>query len=128
MNNQLLEKNLNYTEVKKTTISLLTMIIIAILTVIAWWLIPIKDPYVEEVLSFSGNIDRGSAIFQVNCAACHGTNGNGNVGPSLKDVWKHKSQVQIINQVVSGKTPPMPKFQPSAEDMADLLTYLRQLS
>lgn len=128
MNNQLLQRETNYTETKKTTISLLTVMIILLLSIIAWWLIPTKDPYIQEVLSYQGNIERGSAIFQVNCAGCHGINGNGNIGPSLKDVSKHKSEVRIINQVVSGKTPPMPKFQPSTEDMADLLSYLRQLS
>ncbi|MBL1209670.1 cytochrome c [Geminocystis sp. GBBB08] len=128
MNNQLLEKDLNYTNIKNTTISLLTVIIILTLVIIAWWLIPTKNPYIQKVFSFQGNIERGNAIFQVNCAGCHGINGNGNVGPSLKDVSKHKSEVQIINQVIGGKTPPMPKFQPSPEDMADLLSYLRQLS
>lgn len=130
MNNQLSQKeiDLNYTDIKKMIISLLTVIIMIILSIIAWWLIPTKDPYVQKVFSFQGNVERGNAIFQVNCAGCHGINGNGNVGPSLKDVSKHKSEVQIINQVIGGKTPPMPKFQPSAEHMADLLTYLRQLS
>ncbi len=128
MNNQLLGKDLNYIDTKKIAMSLLTVIIILILIIIAWWLIPTKDPYVQEVLSFQGNIERGNAIFQVNCAGCHGINGNGNVGPSLVDVSKHKSDGQIIHQVTGGKTPPMPKFQPSSEDMADLLIYLRQLS
>lgn len=129
MNNQLLEREeINYTETKKTTISLLTVMIIVIVSIIAGWsLVPFKDPYIQEVLSFEGNIERGKAIFQVNCAGCHGINGNGNVGPSLLEVTKHKSQVQIINQVIGGKTPPMPKFQPSSQDMADLLAYLHQL-
>jgi mono/diheme cytochrome c family protein len=128
VNNELLEKDLNYPGAKKTTISLLMVIIIVIFSTIAWWLISTKDPYVQEVFSFQGDIERGNAIFQVNCAGCHGINGNGNVGPSLKDVSKRKSEVQIINQVIGGKTPPMPKFQSSPEDMADLLSYLRQLS
>jgi hypothetical protein len=29
--------------------------------------------------------------------------------------------------VVSGRTPPMPKFQPEAQEMADLLEYLENL-
>jgi hypothetical protein len=33
----------------------------------------------------------------------------------------------LIQQVVSGNTPPMPQFQPEAKDMADLLEYLEQL-
>ncbi|MFM6660226.1 MAG: cytochrome c, partial [Microcystis panniformis] len=33
-----------------------------------------------------------------------------------------------IEQVISGKTPPMPKFQPDTQAMADLLVYLENLS
>jgi mono/diheme cytochrome c family protein len=80
------------------------------------------------VLSFQGNLERGEAIFAVNCAGCHGIKGDGDVGPSLHNISKNKSETSIINQVISGKTPPMPKFQPSAQDMADLLSYLHQLS
>ncbi len=89
---------------------------------------PKQNPYIDEVLSFQGDRDRGEAIFAVNCASCHGFNGDGNVGPSLHNVTKHKSDKGIINQVVSGKTPPMPKFQPSGKDMADLLSYLHELA
>ena len=34
---------------------------------------------------------------------------------------------QLIQQVVSGKTPPMPRFQPEPQAMADLLAYLNSL-
>jgi hypothetical protein len=33
----------------------------------------------------------------------------------------------LIHQVTSGETPPMPQFQPSAQEMADLLKYLESL-
>jgi mono/diheme cytochrome c family protein len=128
VSNQLSEKQLHYAEVKKMTIGGIMVIVMIILSIMVWWLIPVKDPYVKEVLSFQGSIERGHSIFLVNCASCHGINGNGNVGPSLLDISKHKSDGQIIHQVIQGKTPPMPKFQPLAEDMADLLSYLRQLS
>jgi mono/diheme cytochrome c family protein len=87
----------------------------------------VSDPYVQEVLSLTGNLDKGHAIFQINCAACHGLQADGNVGPSLRNVPKRKSKVRLIDQVISGKTPPMPKFQPSTQEMADLLSYLEQL-
>jgi hypothetical protein len=45
----------------------------------------------------------------------------------LHDVPKRKSKVSLIEQVTSGKTPPMPKFQPSSQEMADLLSYLEKL-
>lgn len=124
VNNQLAETNLHQNLIIKITIG---GMIIAIVILLWWRFMPVQDPYIEGVLSYNGDVTRGQAIFQVNCASCHGINGDGNVGPSLHSVSKHKSQVQIIQQVVSGKTPPMPKFQPSEQEMADLLSYLKQL-
>lgn len=129
MNNPVLETNINNQNNKAIIVKvLLSFILITSLIIIGWWFVSKNDPYVDEVLSFQGNIERGQAIFTVNCASCHGSTGGGNVGPSLHNISKHKSESSIIEQVVSGKTPPMPKFQASAEDMADLLVYLRQLS
>ena len=126
MNNQLAELNTNPNQVIKVAI---VAILIALSAISIWWFNPINhDPYVETVLSFKGNGERGKAIFQVNCAGCHGIEATGNVGPSLLEVSKRKSQSQIIEQVVSGKTPPMPMFKPSEEDMADLLDYLEKIS
>ncbi len=85
------------------------------------------NPYVREVLTFQGNIENGQAIFQINCAGCHGVRAEGDIGPSLIGIPKRKSKIALIQQVISGKTPPMPKFQPSPQTMADLLGYLQQL-
>lgn len=127
MNNQLLEKQLNHQSSQKTTGNRLAIVITVLSCLLIWWLLPISEPYVQEVLSFEGNSTRGEAIFQVNCASCHGLNGTGNVGPSLVNVTRRKSNTQIIKQVIGGKTPPMPEFQPSSQDMADLLSYLHLL-
>lgn len=127
MNNQLLETKINSSSLRKINGGILGGVIISIIALVMGGLMYIQDPYIEKVLSYQGNIERGEAIFQVNCAVCHGINGNGNVGPSLINVSKRKSNSRIITQVISGNTPPMPKFQPSAEDMADLLLYLQQL-
>ncbi|MEL6383559.1 MAG: cytochrome c [Cyanobacteria bacterium J06626_18] len=86
-----------------------------------------SDPYTHEVLSLNGNGIRGQEIFQANCAVCHGLEAKGAVGPSLVGVSARKSKTQLIDQVVSGKTPPMPQFQPEPQDMADLLKYLEKL-
>lgn len=85
------------------------------------------DPYTAEVLALVGDQKRGQEIFQMNCAVCHGIDATGEVGPSLLDVSARKSKVKLIKQVVSGKTPPMPQFQPEPQDMADLLKYLETL-
>lgn len=87
----------------------------------------LSDPYIQEVLSLESNPERGEAIFEINCAGCHGREGDGNVGPSLHNISQRKSDWGLIHQVVSGDTPPMPKFQPSPQEMADLLGYLEQL-
>jgi mono/diheme cytochrome c family protein len=126
VNNQLTEINLNLNQITKVII---TAVVIAISALSIWWLVSTdNDPYIDKVLSYEGNFQRGEAIFQINCAGCHGMHATGNVGPNLLGITKHKSEAQIIQQVISGDTPPMPKFQPSAEDMSDLLSYLRTLS
>ncbi|NET58454.1 MAG: cytochrome c [Symploca sp. SIO2E6] len=89
--------------------------------------IQISDPYIQHVLSLKGDPVQGHAIFQINCAGCHGLEADGKVGPSLHHVSQRKSEWSLIRQVVSGKTPPMPKFQPSPREMADLLSYLEEL-
>ena len=40
---------------------------------------------------------------------------------------QRKNERQLIQQVISGRTPPMPRFQPEPQAMADLLAYLRSL-
>ncbi len=86
-----------------------------------------SDPYIRNVLALTGDAARGHDIFQLNCAVCHGLEAAGEVGPDLHGVSERKSQVALIQQVISGKTPPMPQFQPNAKDMADLLNYLETL-
>jgi mono/diheme cytochrome c family protein len=85
------------------------------------------DPYIHNVLALHGNVTQGNAIFQMNCSGCHGLEANGKVGPSLRAVSTRKSRLALIEQVISGKTPPMPQFQPSPQEMADLLSYLESL-
>jgi mono/diheme cytochrome c family protein len=86
-----------------------------------------SDPYVQSVLSLEGSATQGRFIFQMNCSSCHGPYGDGQVGPSLRHVSTRKSRVGLIQQVISGKTPPMPQFQPTPQEMADLLKYLESL-
>jgi mono/diheme cytochrome c family protein len=85
------------------------------------------DPYLQHVQAIQGDAHQGRVIFQLNCAGCHGMDATGLVGPSLQHVASRKSRVGLINQVTSGKTPPMPQFQPSPQEMADLLKYLESI-
>ncbi|MBD2175843.1 cytochrome c [Pseudanabaena sp. FACHB-1998] len=101
--------------------------IAVVLAIAIWFLRPPLDPYTESVLKLTGSPAQGRSIFVMNCVACHGQWANGKVGPNLHGVSDRKSDAKLIHQVVSGETPPMPQFQPSPEDMADLLSYLKQL-
>jgi mono/diheme cytochrome c family protein len=116
----------------ETLIQRIAMLALAILLAVPLGIFGVQmvqasDPYIKSVLSLEGDSVQGHAIFQINCAGCHGLEADGLVGPSLQAVSKHKSQYGLIRQVISGETPPMPKFQASAQEMADLLSYLETL-
>ena len=85
------------------------------------------DPDPRSTLGLSGSAENGGLLFRVNCAGCHGIAGQGLVGPNLHGVAERKNSRQLIQQVVSGRTPPMPRFQPEPQAMADLLAYLNGL-
>ena len=110
----------------------LIFILLAVLTTVAigvtgYLVLRQTDPYIQTVLTLKGDATQGHAIFQMNCAVCHGTGADGKVGPSLIGVSDRKSKIGLIQQVISGETPPMPQFQPSTQEMADLLSYLQSL-
>ena len=87
----------------------------------------LSNPYLKSVLALNGDPVNGRQIFQINCSGCHGKEGNGVVGPSLQRISRRRSNLSLIHQVIDGKTPPMPKFQPEPGTMADLLSYLESL-
>jgi len=124
------DQSLRSPEVKSPLQSLLAIAITLAIMAIAlvfWIFSPPLDQYTQSVLNLSGDPVQGRSIFVMNCVACHGQWANGKVGPSLHGVSDRKSDARLIQQVVSGETPPMPQFQPSPQDMADLLSYLKQL-
>jgi mono/diheme cytochrome c family protein len=105
----------------------LAVLLALVLAIFSFNMLRMSDPYIKGVLSKAGDPVQGHAIFQMNCAGCHGFQADGYVGPSLQNVSKRKSRYGLIHQVTSGDTPPMPQFQPSAQEMADLLSYLESL-
>lgn len=109
------------------TLMVVAVVLTVLVVMVAFHQWQMSDPYIKSVLSLNGNSVRGHAIFQMNCAGCHGLQADGRVGPSLQGVSKHKSAIGLIHQVISGDTPPMPQFQPTPQDMADLLSYLEKL-
>jgi mono/diheme cytochrome c family protein len=128
VNNQFVQDKIeSKAKIQEVIITLIMVLLLAMLVMFGYSHLEKSDPYIQEVLSLQGDLNRGKAIFEVNCAVCHGLNADGNVGPSLHGIPRHKSQIDLIRQVISGKTPPMPEFKPSPQDMADLLRYLENL-
>ena len=116
----------NSTTIAKT---LLVFICIASVVLLLWVFGAFQeDPYVTTTLSLKGSTDQGERLFRVNCVGCHGISAKGLLGPDLHQVSYHLSQKKIINQVIQGRTPPMPSFQMEPQKMADLLAYLKSLN
>ncbi len=86
------------------------------------------DPYVQATLKLQGSENNGAQLFRMNCVGCHGIAAQGLVGPELNEVSIHLNDREIINQIVQGRTPPMPSFQMEPQAMADLLAHLHSLS
>ena len=85
------------------------------------------DPYAQTVLALNGDPGQGGRLFRINCAGCHGLAAQGLVGPDLNGVTERKNDAQLVQQVVSGNTPPMPKFELEPQAMADLISHLHHL-
>jgi len=126
LNNQLTSTEIDVLLRRVSLFAVGIMLLILLWVVGQNWL-QVSDPYIEQVLSLNGDPVKGHAIFEMNCAGCHFQNVSHQVGPSLLDVSQRKSPVGIIHQVTSGQTPPMPQFQPTPQEMADLLSYLQKL-
>ena len=104
-------------------------IVLACLVIVLWLFGVFKpDPYVKATLSLEGSLEQGEKLFKINCVGCHGISAQGLLGPDLHEVSSHLSEKEIINQVMQGKTPPMPSFQMDPQKMSDLLTYLKSLN
>ena len=85
------------------------------------------DPYTQVVLALDGDPGQGGRLFRINCAGCHGLAAQGLVGPDLHGVTDRKNDARLVQQVVSGNTPPMPKFELDPQAMADLISHLHHL-
>ncbi|MBC5992300.1 c-type cytochrome [Pontibacter cellulosilyticus] len=59
-----------------------------------------------EVLSDAAALESGKSIYTTNCAACHGPEGQGTVGPNLTDeYWLHGGDVNDIFKTVKFGVP-----------------------
>ncbi|MFL0792773.1 MAG: c-type cytochrome [Prochlorococcus sp.] len=118
------------TQASRGLIAALVVVATTVCIVILVWLLGSaeRNPYIRATLDLQGVEEHGSQLFRMNCAGCHGVSAQGLVGPSLNGVSSHRSDAQLIEQIMSGQTPPMPSFQMEPQEMADLLSHLHKLT
>lgn len=86
----------------------------------------------ERFVGDSEMIEAGAAAYTANCAACHGQEGEGLIGPNLADkYWLHGGTNVAIYEVIAEGVPAqgMPPWQSvlSAEQIAQMVAYIRSL-
>lgn len=96
---------------------------------------PSFEPTEENLAAYVGDDDAetaGQALFSANCAACHGPDGGGLIGPNLTDdYWIHGPTNQDIYRIITegvldkGMTPWESVLSP--EERAHLVAYIRSL-
>lgn len=89
----------------------------------------------SEAAAGEANAEAGKTVYAGTCAGCHGTEGQGGVGPKL-DMTKTWSDAEFTAAVREGKAPEkelspvMPRFaeaQLSAQQIADVHAHLKTL-
>lgn len=76
------------------------------------------------ILALTGDAVAGDALYQSNCAGCHGTDGAGVSGPDIRGVQAETSVAAML-------TPPssMPAFDTLADqEIADIAAFVAGLS
>jgi ubiquinol-cytochrome c reductase cytochrome c subunit len=92
-----------------------------------------KDPHSIALLNVvnagSGTAPHGAVIYSANCAACHGSSGQGGIGPALKNESSKKAQGAIA-AFVKNPGGAMPKLYPgllSEGDVTAVAAYVESL-
>ena len=88
-------------------------------------------PAASEPTAASGEPDlaKGKKAYQRYCSVCHGTRGEGALGPALQGLSKRMTPEDVTRQLMEPRGS-MPKMYPTPVDdkiWADLRSYLMQL-
>ena len=80
------------------------------------------DPMVAGAL-----VGAGRPVYEANCTACHGEQGDGGRGPALAGNANLSDTQTVVRQIINGAPPYMPKFgdQLSNAEIAAVATFIR---
>jgi mono/diheme cytochrome c family protein len=115
------------------------MEVVKVMKIQTWWIIsPIvllgcgdkgdsggSDP-ISEIAALDGDATAGETVYTTNCAGCHGSSGEGGVGPALADVVPGSNVESLISIVYDG-VGTMPAYGEVlvSQEIADLVAYLQ---
>jgi mono/diheme cytochrome c family protein len=87
---------------------------------------PTQEPRESSEVTTEVSLEQGEKIFSNNCAACHGRDGGGVVGPALADNEKLADTTHVLKRILNGKGS-MPAFgnRFSDQDIADVASFIR---
>lgn len=90
------------------------------------------DENTVKLTTDAGTLAAGKAIFTERCAACHGANGQGMVGPNLTDdYWLHGNKItdlfKTIRYGVQSKGMPMWESQLTPKQISDVANYIESI-
>ena len=103
------------------------------LTIAAIFLFPVltacsggETDEVAAIAALTGDSAAGQAIFDANCASCHGAMGEGGTGPAI--AGESDETEELIEYVLYGEDE-MPAFGDTLEDqeIADVIAYVQSL-
>lgn len=91
-----------------------------------------SDPYPKRPQAPAAVIDRGKALYEVNCSFCHGSDAGGGVGPNLlrSSVVLKDQNGELIAPIVHGARVDrgMPRLSLTDAQVSDIAAFLHSLT
>lgn len=83
-----------------------------------------------KLVAAPGKREKGETVFQSKCASCHGTSGEGSIGPNLTDdYWLHGAKLTEVSKTIRNGVPEkgMPPWSAilSPDEVQEVLAYIR---